>query len=213
MQISTILFDLDGTLIDTRKLVVASFQHTFQEVLGLEVTAQDMLQDYGRPLTYTFGRYTSNPETVQEMLTTYRQHNLIHHDQMTENFPNVVEGLKELHNKGFRLGVVTSKKRSAVMMGIRLLGLESCFETLVCEEDTQKHKPGPEPILEALKRMNIAAEETIYVGDSPYDILSAHAAGTYSAAVSWSNFQKETWDEVKPHLLINDLRELSVYKK
>ncbi|NLN82885.1 MAG: pyrophosphatase PpaX [Firmicutes bacterium] len=211
MKLTTILFDLDGTLIDTRKLVVASFQHTFKKVLNIEVTAQDVLQDYGRPLTYTFGRYTQDPATVDEMLRVYREHNVIYHDSITEAFPLVYEDVLQLHQAGFRLGIVTSKKRPVVLMGVRLFDLEHFFEVYVCEEDTKKHKPGPEPILEALKQMKVKPEETIYVGDSPYDILSAKAAGVYSAAVIWSNFPETTWQELKPDLILSRLNELEEY--
>jgi len=208
LSINTLLFDLDGTLIDTRQLVVASFQHTFQEVLGLPISAEEVLHDYGRPLTYSFGRYTEDKNVVDEMLRVYRKHNVEIHDQMALPFPHVSEDLTALQKAGFRMGVVTSKKRPTVMMGIRLFNMEGFFETYVCEEDTKIHKPQPEPLLEAMKRMQVSPAETLYVGDSPYDILCAHAAKTTSAAVLWSNFPAETWDEVQPTFRLERLNQL-----
>lgn len=208
MSITTLLFDLDGTLIDTRELVVASFQYTFQKVLGLPISAEEVLHDYGRPLTYSFGRYTQDKAVVDEMLRVYRQHNVEFHDQRTLPFPHVGEDLAELHNAGYRMGLVTSKKRPTVMMGVRLFHMEEYFETLVCEEDTKEHKPHPEPLLEAMRRMQVQPQETLYIGDSPYDILCAHAAQVPSAAVLWSNFPPETWDEVKPTYRLDRLTQL-----
>lgn len=208
MKTTTILFDLDGTLIDTRELVVASFQHTFREVLQLPISAEEVLRDYGRPLTYSFGRYTDKKEVVDEMLQVYRKHNVEIHDQMALPFLYVQEDLEQLHQSGFRMGVVTSKKRPTVMMGIRLFQMDPYFEVYVCEEDTKIHKPQPEPLLEAMRQLNIQPEETIYVGDSPFDILCAHGAKVRSAAVSWSNYPPETWDEVKPTYRISRLNEL-----
>jgi len=208
LSITTLLFDLDGTLIDTRQLVVASFQHTFQEVLGISIRAEEVLNDYGRPLTYSFGRYTQNKAVVDEMLRVYRKHNVENHDQMTQPFPFVGDDLAQLHQAGYRMGLVTSKKRPTVMMGVRLFNMEDYFETLVCEEDTIEHKPKPEPLLEAMRRMQILPDETLYIGDSPYDILCAHAAQVTSAAVLWSNFPSETWDEVKPTYRLQRLNQL-----
>jgi pyrophosphatase PpaX len=188
--------------------VVASFQHTFQKVLGLNIGAEEVLNDYGRPLTYSFGRYTQDKTVVDEMLRVYRHHNVDLHNQMTLPFPFVGEDLAQLHKLGYRMGLVTSKKRPTVLMGVRLFNMEDYFETLVCEEDTIEHKPQPEPLLEAMRRMQVLPNETLYIGDSPYDILCAHAAHVPSAAVLWSNFPPETWDEVQPTYRLQRLNQL-----
>src|SRR5665647_1721211 len=117
MNLTTLLFDLDGTLIDTRALVIASFQHTFRTVLNLDISAEEVLNDYGRPLTYSFGRYTKNPEIIEEMLQVYRQHNLAVHDQMALPFPFINDDLKAFQQAGYVMGIVSSKKRPTVMKG------------------------------------------------------------------------------------------------
>ncbi|MCE5195676.1 MAG: HAD-IA family hydrolase [Negativicutes bacterium] len=211
MNPTTLLFDLDGTLIDTRALVVASFQHTFRTVLGLEISAEEVLNDYGRPLTYSFGRYTNDAAVIREMLQIYRRHNLAAHDQMAQPFPFIQEDLQALQQAGYPMGVVSSKKRLTVMKGIRLFQMEAFFQVYVCEEDTKIHKPQAEPLLEACRLLQIEPSAALYTGDSPYDILCAKAAGSPSAAVLWSNFPSTVWDELQPDYRLQRLADLLAY--
>ena len=202
-----ILFDLDGTILDTRALVAASYLHTFKEVLEMEMSASEVMRDYGRPLRYTFARYAP-PAKVEEMMQVYRDFNLEHHDAMAVLYPGGYEGLIKIKELGLPMGVVTSKKRPIAERGLRLHHLEDFFEILVCEEDTIEHKPEPEPLQFAARKLGLIPEEMIYVGDSPYDLMCANSAGAAAIAVAWSTFTAEELLELKPLLYVHDLNDI-----
>lgn len=205
-----VLFDLDGTLLDTRALVAASHLHTFRTVLGQEIAESEVMRDYGRPLRYTFARYAP-PAKVDEMLRVYREYNVAHHDDMTTLFSGVREGLQSLKEKlpDMLLGLVTSKKRPVALQGLQLFKLSEFFDVTVCEEDTTEHKPEPEPLFYAARKLQLLAEETLYVGDSPYDMMCASAAGAGPVAVAWSSFNLEELRQLKPVFLVQSISELA----
>jgi len=183
----TILFDLDGTLLDTKELILLSFQHTFREHLGIEVAREELLENFGEPLWNTLSRYTDGD--LEPLVATYREHNLGNHDLMVEAFPGTKEIMSELKGRGFRVGVVTSKLRQSALKGLRLCRLEEYVECLITLDDSMpKHKPDPLPILLALEQLAVCADQAIMVGDSPADLGAAKAAGVDSAIVSWSVF-------------------------
>lgn len=204
--IRAILFDLDGTLIDTHGLILASFRHTFRTAMGIEFGETELLEEFGRPLRHTFRRYA--PERVEELVGVYRAFNLAHHDEMTRVFPGVVETLPVLKKKGYRLGIVTSKRRDVAMKGIRLFGMEPLFDVIIGEEDTATHKPDPAPLHEACRRLGIPPDEIVYVGDSPSDLVCAHNAGARSAAVHWSHFPLDGLLAHRPDFALKTMRDL-----
>ena len=194
--IQCVLFDLDGTLLNTNDLIIKSFQHTLSKHLSLEVTEQDLYPYFGEPLRVTLERF--GPELAEEMLRSYREFNNIHHDQLTTIFPGAVETLEELSRRGVRLGVVTSKITQTAIRGLELFGIRKYFDVVVGLEMTDKHKPDPEPILKALEILDLPPSAALMVGDSPFDILCARNAGVKSAAVAWSVHSKEKLMEERP---------------
>lgn len=182
---SVVLFDLDGTLIDTNHLVVTSFQHIFREYLGREVPAEEIYPYFGEPLPRTMARYA--PDRVAELVAHYRAYNIPQHDRLVREFPGVPEALIALHQAGLKLGVVTSKKGDLAHRGLKICGLEQYFATVVGMDATEKHKPEPEPALEALRRMGeVPGPHVLMVGDSPFDILCGRSAGIRTVAVDWT---------------------------
>ena len=207
-----VFFDLDGTLLDTRALVAISHKHAFKTVLGQDIDEAEIMRDYGRPLRYTFARYA--PSRVDEMIQAYRTFMITQHDVMADVFPGVCEGIKSIHALGqtwdpaLKIGLVTSKKRPLAERGLQLHQLDSYFDIIVGEEDTQEHKPEPEPLLYAARKLQLMPEDTLYVGDSPYDIMCAHAAGTQSAVVSWSSFRADELLELRPNYVLHSFADL-----
>lgn len=184
-QFSVVLFDLDGTLIDTNGLIVTTFQHVFRTHLGREVPADEIYPYFGEPLPRTMARYA--PERAEELVDHYRAYNITIHDQMIRAFPGVPETLAALFQASLRLGVVTSKKGDLARRGLSVCGLDPFFTTLVGMDATERHKPDPEPVLEALRRMGEApGPHVLMVGDSPFDIHCGRNAGVRTAAVGWT---------------------------
>lgn len=209
MSITTVLFDLDGTLIDTRDLILKSFAHTFSEVLQRSVPEDELLLHFGRPLVYTMQTY--GPDRVDLLLSTYREFNRTHHDELTKEFPQVCATLTELKQRGYRLGIVTSKIRNVALMGLKLFELDGLMDILVFEDDTEKHKPEPEPVLKALEIGGIEPGEAIYVGDSPYDLLCGQRAGVKTAAALWTSYAHDELLKLKPDFVLNTISDLLEY--
>jgi pyrophosphatase PpaX len=180
------LFDFDGTLVDSERLILASFRHATSTVVG--TTPSDDVLRAGIGLTLEQQAHELAGERAQELFDVYVEHNRAFHSELLRTFDGVPEMILRLRRRGARLGVVTAKIRPTMELGFEHVPLErEWFEVLVAKEDTRLHKPHPEPLLLALALMDAAAGDAIYVGDSPFDIRAAHAAGVTSAAAAWGD--------------------------
>ncbi len=157
-SITTVLFDLDGTLIDTVDLILESYRHTVR-VHGLDpVSEQRWRQNIGIPLRVQFRQFTDDPDEIQAMIATYMEHNLEHHDALVREYPGMCDAVKALHGAGYRLGVVTSKMHGGLERGLALGGYEGLFEVLIGADDVRNPKPHAEPVLKALDRLEVGAD-------------------------------------------------------
>ncbi|BCJ87930.1 pyrophosphatase PpaX [Effusibacillus dendaii] len=207
MRYPFILFDLDGTLLDTNELILQSFEHTLGTFFPGVFKREDLLPFMGEPMNRQFARWAA-PEQIPLLTDEYRKYNLSNHDRLVTIFPNVKETLSDLQKMGCKIALVTSKIRLTTERGLRLFDLERYFETLVTIEDTEKHKPEPEPLLLAMKRLGAHPEQTLMVGDSPYDVQGGKAAGTATCSVGWSLRGKEALSSYQPDHIIDDMTEL-----
>ena len=185
MAIKTILFDFDGTVANTNRLIIDSWQHVFRTVHGKEADEADIKATFGEPLGISMVKNfpDMNPEDAIDM---YRSHQKDIYEEMIEPFPGMAELLKGLKEKGYQVGIVTSRLRNSTMIGLRKFGLAETADCIVTCEDTDKHKPDPEPALIALEKLSAKAEETLMVGDSMFDIKCAHNAGIKAVMVGWA---------------------------
>jgi len=184
--LEVLLFDLDGTLIDTIEMIMASARYATEVVLG-EALPDDVLRhNIGVPLVAQMEEYA--PGRSAELLKVYREHNARVHDEMIREFPGVDGALRLLLARGYRMGIVTSKSRPVAQRGLDCFGLRDLFEVLVGYEDTMVHKPDPCPVLEAASRLGVSAEKCLYCGDSPHDMEAGIAAGVLTAAALWGPF-------------------------
>jgi len=205
MGIHTILFDLDGTLIDTNELIIESFKHTF-DTFNIPYTLEELSTYNGPPLVDTFKKV--NPNFVEEMLKTYREHNLSHHEQYVRLFPNVLETVKRLHGKNYKLAIVTTKLRDSALVGIEITGLKPYFETIITLDDVACAKPHPEPVYKALEALNSEPSQAIMVGDNYHDIIAGQRAGTLTAGVAWSRHGSDYFVQYEPTYMLNDMLDL-----
>lgn len=183
-MINTVLFDFDGTLVNTNDVIIASWQHTYMYYLGREESLEKITACFGEPLLLTMER--EFPEVdPRESAEVYRNFQKENADELVKIFPGIKELLESLKTDGFRMGVVTSRTRESAQRYMDMFGIGDYFEEMVSCDDTEIHKPNPEPILLCLKKMGITAEEALMVGDSPFDIKCANNAGVKSVLVGW----------------------------
>jgi pyrophosphatase PpaX len=191
-----VLFDLDGTVVDTVELIVESFRHATRTVLGRELPDEHILAGVGQPLRAQMERLSA--AHAQELYDVYREYNHRRHDELIRGYEGVEEVLRELRAGGRRLGIVTSKSRDTTQMAFRAVGLAEHFDAVVTATDTDEHKPAPAPLLLCLDLLGASAARAIYVGDSPYDVRAGAAAGMATAAVAWGVFGRESLLEARP---------------
>ncbi|WP_226671482.1 pyrophosphatase PpaX [Metabacillus litoralis] len=206
MKINTLLFDLDGTLINTNDLIIESFLHTLHTYYPEKYVREDVLPFIGPTLYDTFS--TINPEKVEEMITVYRKFNHEQHDVLVTEYETVFETVKALKEQGFKLGIVTTKIRDTVNMGLKLTKLDQFFDVVVTLDDVEHAKPDPEPVLKALKQLDSSPEEAIMVGDNHHDIEAGKNAGTKTAGVSWSVKGREYISSYNPDYILEQMSDL-----
>jgi pyrophosphatase PpaX len=199
------LFDFDGTLVDTTDLIYQSMRHAAGEVLGREISREVLMANVGQPLPRQMELLSA--EHAEALLDSYRLHNEENHDALIKEFPGVEESLARLHAAGVRVAVVTSKRRFSVDMALKTFpGLGKVVDQWVTMEDTTEHKPRPEPLLKGLELLgNVPRKQAAYVGDSPFDVAAAKAAGVRSVAVSWGAFSEDALRAAEPDHLVPDL--------
>lgn len=207
MTARAVLFDLDGTLVDTTDLILASCAHTFQHHLGATPSREAIVTTFGRSLlevllevAVTAG-LANPPAAAAEMLATYRAHNDAVHDDLIRPFEGVEEMLAGLREAGLCLGVVTSKREGAARRGMARYGFERFFDVTIFHDDTALHKPHPEPLLVAAARAGVAPGEAIYVGDSIHDVAAGRAAGMPTIAALWGPFPRADLEAAGPDAL------------
>lgn len=206
-KITTVLFDLDGTIVDTNELIIQSFLHTLEGITKKVYTREDIIPHMGFSL-YEQIKFFTGLEQIEDLVVKYRAFNVAKHDELVTQFPYVREALAELQARGIRMGVCTNKMRATTLMGLKLCGLDSFMETIVTVEDVAQGKPNPEMIVKALGQLNVSATESLMVGDSQYDLIAAHEAGVASVAVAWSLKGEAHLRKYDPTYLIHDIREL-----
>jgi pyrophosphatase PpaX len=205
-EIEAVLFDLDGTLIDTVGLILASMQHATREVLGQELSDSELMCGVGTPLAAQMEALA--PGRSDELIAAYRRHNWDVHDDLIAEYPGTEAVLEALRGKGLLMGVVTSKARRVATRGIELFGLEKHFEVIVCSDDLDVHKPDPGPIVHAAGIIGTSVTACAYVGDSPYDMRAAIAADAVGIAALWGAFCEAEVLEPGPPYAIDEIGDL-----
>jgi pyrophosphatase PpaX len=184
-KINTVLFDFDGTIMDTNNVILQSWQHTFRTVEGKERSLEEILSTFGEPLYVTMEKMLPQI-SVEEGAAIYRGFHYDHFTDLISLFPGIIELLDELKTRGLKIGLVTSRLRHTTEIGLNKYDMAKYFDAIITCDDTEKFKPDPEPALVALERLGSKPEEALMVGDSIYDILCARGAGIKSALVGWA---------------------------
>lgn len=204
----TILFDLDGTLIQTPKIIKEAFRYVFKKYLPDVVLDETTVDNFlGHTLWETFGEYVDDDALIEIMVADYRQHSESLIKEGIDPYPNAKMILQYLRKKGCQIGVVTSKIKKAAVSHLHLTGLLEDVDYVIGYEDVDKHKPHPDPLLKAIEIFQANKNKTIYIGDHENDIKAAKKAGIQSCAVTYSSRLREMLLE-QPDYVIDDLKNL-----
>jgi pyrophosphatase PpaX len=210
-RLPAVLFDLDGTLIDSVELIVRSARHAFatcEDYRGRVPNDDEWLIDLGMPLPTMFERFTDDPEELERLIEGYRAFQREHHDSLVTCYEGIIETLAELDSLGHPIAIVTSKSEPLAARGLALVGLDRVIETVVGLESSRQHKPHPEPVRVALRRLAISADQALFVGDSPHDMTAGRAAGVITVAALWGPFTRAQLATARPDYFVRGPKEL-----
>ncbi len=207
-KIDAILFDLDGTLIDTNGIIVASYRHAYTTHLPhLKLSDQAIIDDIGPTLKTIFSKHTDNPSLVAQLIETYRTYYTENEKKYHSLYPNVTETLAFLKKQQIKLAIVTSKFKEAAWPSFTYYELEPYFDAFVALEDVQNPKPDKEPVEKALGLLGFP-KNALMVGDNQGDILAGKNAGILTAGVAWSIKGQAHLEKVNPDFIFKDMRDI-----
>lgn len=209
MITSTILCDLDGTLVDSRHDIAAAFQHAWRTLLGgIPPTESAIAQHIGKPLAEMLTELgaTLSDSQLTAFLTVYRRTYARRKARLSQAYPGVILTLKTLSN--FTLGVVTTKESSQAKSVLRRLALIRFFQHIQGGTEALRLKPAPDSLLAALAALRSAPRNALMVGDTPADILAGKAAGTITCAVTYGFGRREALLQCAPDYVIDSFAEL-----
>ncbi|MBS4195405.1 pyrophosphatase PpaX [Lederbergia citri] len=205
-KITTLLFDLDGTLIDTNELIISSYLHTLEKYYPGKFGRDDVLPFMGPTLEDVF--MGIDPDKADEMIKVYRTYNIEQHDLLVKEFNGVFETIRTLHENGFKLAIVSTKVRDVVLKGLVLTNLDQFFDVVISLDEVEHAKPDPEPLEKALQLLGSSPDEAIMIGDNHHDILGGKNAGTYTCGVSWSLKGREYLEQFEPDYILDQMSDL-----
>lgn len=208
-QIKAILYDLDGTILDTNELIIVSFLHALAGEVSPEFGREHIIPSMGLPLRHQFQQFVGR-DHVDELVAKYRAFNNEAHDKYVRAFPHVQSVLQHVHERGIKQGVVTSKIRMTSLRGLEYIAVAPYIvsEAIVTIDEVTKPKPHPEGIIRALQALNVEPHEAIMLGDSAVDMQAATAAGVLPVGVSWSLKPISQLRDSGAAAIINDMRQL-----
>lgn len=193
-MIRTILFDFDGTLANTNRLIALSHLSVLDCYFPGQYDIESVKAFNGPPLDEVYGELL--PDRRDEVVAEYREFNHAHHDELIEGFPGVSEALTQLKKMGIQMAVVSTKRKETVLRGMNVLDLENYFDIVLGGDDYSEAKPNPESLLLAMEKLKVDPKETIMIGDNWHDIQAANNAGVRSVFVEWS---EKTLTEILPY--------------
>ena len=208
-MIDTILFDFDGTLVDTNNAIIQSWQHTFRTLRGREEDEAVLVPTFGETLDFTMKKFFPDVPT-DEAIAIYRGFQYDHFLDMIEIYPGMKDTLQQLKASGCKIGIVTSRLMRTTMEALGKFGIDEMFDVIITPEDTDKHKPDPEPALVALEKLGSVPENAAMAGDTLFDLGCAKNAGVTSVLVGWS-FARQYDEELQkavPDIVIDKAEDL-----
>src|SRR5947209_6934813 len=193
-----VLFDLDGTLVDSIELILNSAKYAFAKLDRECPSDEEWSAGIGIPLFTMFGRYARDDADRNALIAAYREYQMANHDRLVRCYDDVVDTVKTLHEGGHELAIVTSKSEYLAIRALVLVGLARYMDTIIGCDSSTRHKPDPEPVEIALRRLGRRPSEAVFIGDSVHDLLAGQAAGVRTIAALWGAFRREAMEPGKP---------------
>ncbi len=213
-KLDTVLFDLDGTLIDTNPIIIKSYQHAFKTHFPqLDISEKTIIEDIGPPLETIFRKYTDDAELIDTTIQTYLSYYRKHEHDLFKLYPGVRSTLELLKKNGIKIAIVTSKFLESANPSVEHFNLNPYFDVFISLDQVKHPKPDPEPVLLALKKLN-STDKAIMIGDNPSDIQAGKNAGILTAGVAWSIKGKRVLLDEHPDYLLENMHDiLDIIKK
>lgn len=206
-MIEAVLFDLDGTIVNTNNLILNSFRHAFKTHFeNMDIKDEEIVKLFGEPLKKSMEKY--GKENVDKLIDIFHEYNESNHDELTESFQGVEDTLKRLKENGIKLAIVTSKRRVMVERSLNLFKLKDYFEVIITPEDTKIHKPFGEPALKACELLKVSPSQSLMVGDSHNDILCGKNAGNKTCLVKYTMLPLEELLKYSPDFVIDNMKDV-----
>ncbi|OPX84307.1 MAG: Pyrophosphatase PpaX [Pelotomaculum sp. PtaB.Bin104] len=208
MSTTAVLFDLDGTLVNTLPLIIETYRKVFHD-MKIPWGNDDVVKLIGYPLI-TIGKHFAG-EKEPLFIELYQHYYQLDHDRMTRLYPGTLETLSFLKSQGLKMGIVTSKGRPVTLRSVAHTGLDRFMDVIVTAHDVLKHKPDPEPLMKALNVLDSKVGQAIFIGDSSFDILTGQNAGTMTLGVTWGLASRKELELLKPDGVIDEWKEIKLY--
>lgn len=206
MAVKALLFDFDGTLLNTNDLIIQTFMQVLNERFPGQYSPKDCLKFIGPSLKQTFNDIAPGEE--EALIAKYRAWNIEHHDELVSQYPDVVSTLEQLKAQGIRLAIVSTKRNDTIDRGLSILGVTHLFDVRIGTDDVKNVKPDPEPVLLAMERLGIAKEDAIMIGDNSHDIEAGHRAGVRAAGVAWAIKGEAYLQQYQPEYMLQHMTDL-----
>lgn len=206
MAVKALLFDFDGTLLNTNELIIQTFMHVLNERFPGQFSPKDCLKFIGPSLKQTFNDIAPGEE--EALIAKYRAWNIEHHDELVSQYPDVVSTLEQLKAQGIRLAIVSTKRNDTIDRGLSILGATHLFDVRIGTDDVHNVKPDPEPVLLALERLGINKDDAIMIGDNSHDIEAGHRAGVRAAGVAWAIKGEAYLQQYQPEYILHHMTDL-----
>ncbi len=206
-ELRAVLFDLDGTILDTNELIIQSFLHAVKGIAPPDFGREHIIPSMGLPLAEQLQLFTGLTE-VDEVMRAYREYNARIHDELVSLFPGVAEVIPRLKERGIKLGIVTTKMRPMTEKALHMFGLYPYMDAIITLDDVARPKPHPEPVLKAASLIGAEPAHTLMVGDSVVDVESAKRAGAWAAGVTWSLKGEAVLRDAGADLILESMEQL-----
>jgi pyrophosphatase PpaX len=211
-KFTCIIFDLDGTLTQTNKLIFATFNHVAQKYIGRTYSPKEITDMFGPPEQIAIERLVGK-DKIKEAMNDFYKYYEVHHPQMAHLYDGIKEMLEFLKDHGVILAIFTGKGKRSTLISLDIIGVKDLFDVIISGNDVVNHKPSSEGIRKVIEKFGLASGEVLMVGDSVSDVKAAQEAGVEIAAVLWDSYGKEKVMQMKVDYQFHSVKEFFEWVK